>query len=62
MKEKYIDEEFGIFYDNAGSIFYRFNTRNEKEVDVSSLSDESIAIIVSEHKRLLSELKKLKSN
>ena len=59
MKEKYIDEEFGLFYDNAGSIFYRFNTRDEKEVDVSSLKEKDIKIIISEHEKLLDKFKKL---
>lgn len=59
MKEKYIREKFGLFYDKAGSFFYRFNSREEKEVDVSSLEEETALEIAKEHNFLLEEIIRL---
>ena len=58
-REKYFNEKFGIYYDNAGSIFYNFNTKDEKEINVSGMKKEDIMTIVLKHNELLEEYKEL---
>lgn len=58
MKEKYINEKFGIFYD-AGDLFYRLNGKDERCISVSSMPQGDVKIIVEEYNKLLEEYKEI---